>query len=235
MVKNICNVWKTNKKELLVMLIVLSAGGISGMITSQIAIRVDAQMPFMALGAVIALFMWGLINFILGLFGYQNTFDLMVSMGCRRKDYILSQTISVYINMLLEFGMIGLIYMAERLVHRLVYTTYEIEDFTAYILNPKMLVMLFLLIPATRLLMGALILKYKKKAFWIIWAIWMFGSYGSGRIIHYLVEHPQNWVMVCITALRNTSVGTQLVLTLLLTVGMLIGTYLLTRKQAVYV
>ena len=137
--------------------------------------------------------------------------------------------------MLLEFGMIGLIYMAERLVHRLVYTTYEIEDFTAYILNPKMLVMLFLLIPATRLLMGALILKYKKKAFWIIWAIWMFGSYGSGRIIHYLVEHPQNWVMVCITALRNTSVGTQLVLTLLLTVGMLIGTYLLTRKQAVYV
>lgn len=233
--RNIYSVWKTSKNEFLIMLIVLLVCGILGMVLAPILMHVDADMPFIAMGSFLAAVIWGLSNFILGLLGYQNTFDLIVSMGCRRKDFIISQTVVVYVNMLLEFMVVILVYGMEKLLHRLVYPVYEMEDITVYILTPKVMIMLILLIPALRLLMGALLIKYKKKAFWIIWTIWVFGSYGSGRIIHYLVDHPQNWVMVCITTLRNTSVGAQLVLTLLLTLGMLIGTYLLTRKQAVYV
>ena len=109
------------------------------------------------------------------------------------------------------------------------------EDITVYILTPKVMIMLILLIPALRLLMGALLIKYKKKAFWIIWAIWVFGSYGSGRIIPYLVHHPQNLFMLCITALGKIPDVVQIMMMVLLTGGMLVGTYLLTRKQGVFV
>lgn len=234
MIKNICNVWKMNKSELFIMLIVLLACGILGMFLIPILIHVDSETPFIALGSVFATVIWGLINYILGLVGYQNTFDLIVSMGCRRKDFIISQTVAVYLNMLLEFVMIILIYAVENLLHRIVYPTYQMEDITGYILNPKMMGTLFLVIPALRLLMGALILKYKKKAFWIMWAIWVIGSYGSGRIISYLAHHPQNWIMIVISSLSNMEASVQMLLVLLLTVGMLIGTCALIRKQAVY-
>lgn len=234
MLKNICSVWKMNKKELMIMLLILNVCGIIGMGLMPVLRYVDEEIPFLALGAILMVVLWLLINLCLSLFSYQNTFDLIVSMGCRRKDFIISQIITVYINMLFELGVIGFIYLIEKMLYRCVYSAYGIDDITSYIWKPQMIWMLFLLIPACRLLLGALILKYKKKAFWILWAIWMVCSLGCGRFITYLLENQQSWIVVVITNVMNMSIGVQMLFALVLTSAMLAVTYFLSRKHAVF-
>ena len=234
MLKNICSVWKMNKKELMIMLLILNVCGIIGMGLMPVLRYVDEEIPFLALGAILMVVLWLLINLCLSLFSYQNTFDLIVSMGCRRKDFIISQIITVYINMLFELGVIGFIYLIEKMLYRCVYSAYGIDDITSYIWKPQMIWMLFLLIPACRLLVGALILKYKKKAFWILWAIWMVCSLGCGRFITYLLENQQSWIVVVITNVMNMSIGVQMLFALVLTSAMLAVTYFLSRKHAVF-
>lgn len=234
MMKNIYSVWKMSKKELIVMLLTLIVCGIIGMGMMLLLYLADGEIPFFALGAMFMVVSWLLINLCLSLFSYQNIFDLIVSMGCRRKDFIISQIITVYINMLFELGVIGIIYLTEKMLYRFVYSVYGIEDFTSYILKPKMIWILFLLIPACRLLLGGLILKYKKKAFWILWAIWMVCSLSCGRFITYLVKHQQSWIVVGITNVMNMSIGVQMLFVLVLTSAMLTVTYFLSRKHAVF-
>ena len=234
MLKNICSVWKMNKKELMIMLLILNVCGIIGMGLMPVLRYVDEEIPFLALGAILMVVLWLLINLCLSLFSYQNTFDLIVSMGCRRKDFIISQIITVYINMLFELGVIGFIYLIEKMLYRFVYSAYGIDDITSYLWKPKMIWILFMLIPACRLLVGALILKYKKKAFWILWAIWMVCSLGCGRFITYLLENQQSWIVVVITNVMNMSIGVQMLFALVLTSAMLAVTYFLSRKHAVF-
>ena len=234
MLKNICSVWKMNKKELMIMLLILNVCGIIGMGLMPVLRYVDEEIPFLALGAILMVELWLLINLCLSLFSYQNTFDLIVSMGCRRKDFIISQIITVYINMLFELGVIGFIYLIEKMLYRFVYSAYGIDDITSYLWKPKMIWILFMLIPACRLLVGALILKYKKKAFWILWAIWMVCSLGCGRFITYLLENQQSWIMVGITNVMNMSTGVQVFFVLMSTSVMLVVTYFLLRKHAVF-
>ena len=216
------------------MLLILNVCGIIGMGLMPVLRYVDEEIPFLALGAILMVVLWLLINLCLSLFSYQNTFDLIVSMGCRRKDFIISQIITVYINMLFELGVIGFIYLIEKMLYRCVYSAYGIDDITSYIWKPQMIWMLFLLIPACRLLLGALILKYKKKAFWILWAIWMVCSLGCGRFITYLLENQQSWIVVVITNVMNMSIGVQMLFALVLTSAMLAVTYFLSRKHAVF-
>ena len=216
------------------MLLILNVCGIIGMGLMPVLRYVDEEIPFLALGAILMVVLWLLINLCLSLFSYQNTFDLIVSMGCRRKDFIISQIITVYINMLFELGAIGFIYLIEKMLYRCVYSAYGIDDITSYIWKPQMIWMLFLLIPACRLLLGALILKYKKKAFWILWAIWMVCSLGCGRFITYLLENQQSWIVVVITNVMNMSIGVQMLFALVLTSAMLAVTYFLSRKHAVF-
>lgn len=234
MLKNICSVWKMNKKELVIMLLTLIVCGIIGMGMMLLLCFADGEIPFLALGAIFMVVLWLLINLCLSLFSYQNTFDLIVSMGCCRKDFIISQIITVYINMLFELGAIGFIYLIEKMLYRFVYSAYGSDDITSYILKPKMIWMLFLLIPACRLLLGGLILKYKKKAFWILWAIWMVCSLGCGRFITYLLENQQSWIMLGIINVMNMSTGVQMLFVLVLTSAMLAITYFLSRKHAVF-
>ena len=216
------------------MLLTLMVCGIIGMGMMLLLCLVEEEIPFLALGTIFAVVLWLLINLCLSLFSYQNTFDLIVSMGCRRKDFIISQIITVYINMLFELGVIGFIYLIEKMLYRCVYSAYGIDDITSYIWKPQMIWMLFLLIPACRLLLGALILKYKKKAFWILWAIWMVCSLGCGRFITYLLENQQSWIVVVITNVMNMSIGVQMLFALVLTSAMLAVTYFLSRKHAVF-
>lgn len=223
-----------NKKELMIMLLILNVCGIIGMGLMPVLRYVDEEIPFLALGAILMVVLWLLINLCLSLFSYQNTFDLIVSMGCRRKDFIISQIITVYINMLFELGVIGFIYLIEKMLYRCVYSAYGIDDITSYLWKPKMIWILFMLIPACRLLVGALILKYKKKAFWILWAIWMVCSLGCGRFITYLLENQQSWIVVVITNVMNMSIGVQMLFALVLTSAMLAVTYFLSRKHAVF-
>lgn len=216
------------------MLLILNVCGIIGMGLMPVLRYVDEEIPFLALGAILMVVLWLLINLCLSLFSYQNTFDLIVSMGCRRKDFIISQIITVYINMLFELGVIGFIYLIEKMLYRCVYSAYGIDDITSYLWKPKMIWILFMLIPACRLLVGALILKYKKKAFWILWAIWMVCSLGCGRFITYLLENQQSWIVVVITNVMNMSIGVQMLFALVLTSAMLAVTYFLSRKHAVF-
>ena len=216
------------------MLLILNVCGIIGMGLMPVLRYVDEEIPFLALGAILMVVLWLLINLCLSLFSYQNTFDLIVSMGCRRKDFIISQIITVYINMLFELGVIGFIYLIEKMLYRCVYSAYGIDDITSYLWKPKMIWILFMLIPACRLLLGALILKYKKKAFWILWAIWMVCSLGCGRFITYLLENQQSWIVVVITNVMNMSIGVQMLFALVLTSAMLAVTYFLSRKHAVF-
>lgn len=235
MVKNAINVWKINIAELYTMLAVIGVSGISGMLILTMILAIDKETTTVAIGAFMAFLLWGLLNMIFGLFGYENDFNLLVALGCRRKDYIISKMIAVYMNMLVEAAVVLVIGMLDRVFIALFFADREYEKLVEYLLDYRIILGIILLIPAIRLCLGALLLRFQQKAFRIVWGLGIVIVYGSGRCVSAIAKHPHNWFMVLLQKLSNLSDIVQILAICILSGVMLAITYYLTKKQAVYV
>lgn len=234
MLKNISNIWKLNLSELYMMLATIFGGGILVMIVMAIVLAADQESTVAAGGTFMALLLWAMVNVILGMMGSENNFNMIVSLGCRRKDYMISQMVTVYLNMLIEVAAVFVLYMIEKPMWKMIYPNREYEKLVEYAFEPKILLAIMLLIPAIRLFMGAAILKFGKIAYWFIWAVWMVCSFGGGKLVTYIAHHPQSWIFAAINNVKDMSAMVQMISICLIT-GVLLGlTYHFTKKQAVY-
>lgn len=234
MVKNVINVWKINILELYVMLAAIFASGIIGMLILTIILAIDKETTTAAVGTFMALLLWALLNMIFGLFGFENDFNMLVALGCRRKDYIISKILAVYMNMLMEAVGVLVLGMLERAFIAVFFADREYERLVEYLLDYRIILGIILLIPAIRLCLGALMLRFQQKAFWIFWGLWIVIGYGSGRYVSSITKHPHSRIMVLIREIINLSDIVQILAICILSGVMLAVTYYLTKKQAVY-
>lgn len=236
MIKNISNVWKLNVSELYMMLAVVFCSGIVGMLIVSIAFAADQESTTVTAGGTFfALLIWAIVNAALGIAGYQNNFNLIVSLGCTRKDYMIAQIATVYLNMISEMVLLFLIYVIEKTMWKIIFPNKEYTKLVEYVFEHQILLAIILLVPAIRLFVGAVILRFEKIAYWTIWAVWMIGGWGCGNIMTYLAHHHESWLFVLVNNVKNMSDIMQMISICLITVVLLILTYHFTKKQAVYV
>lgn len=236
MIKNISNVWKLNVSELYMMLAVVFCSGIVGMLIVSIAFAADQESTTVTAGGTFfALLIWAIVNAALGIAGYQNNFNLMVSLGCTRKDYMIAQIATVYLNMISEAVLIFLIYIIEKTMWRVIFPNKEYVKLVEYVFEHQILLAIILLVPAIRLFVGAAILRFGKIAYWLIWAVWMIGCWCSRMLVSYLAHHHESWLFVLVNNVKNMSDIMQMTSICLITMVLLILAYHFTKKKAVYV
>ena len=84
---------------------------------------------------------------------------------------------------------------------------------------------------------GALLLRFGRKAFWIMWALWMFGCIGIPGISDAVIEKPESFYgQIGIAAgniLSQISVQTWGMILGAVSIGAMIGMWIIIRKQQV--
>ena len=91
--------------------------------------------------------------------------------------------------------------------------------------------------PILSILFGMLILRFGTKAFWVLWALWMFGCIGIPRIIDAVEAAPQSLFGKIGTWVRNIMLqipsGVWIGLALVGYITCMISSWILMKKQQV--
>lgn len=110
-------------------------------------------------------------------FSLLINFKLQVGMGSTRKDFLVSSYIvGAVSSLVLVFFVAAAAAGKSGLAYSRIYGTKDILDVTPVVL--KWGIPAAFSLPAVSSMCGALILRFGKRAGWIIWAIWMIGCLG---------------------------------------------------------
>lgn len=138
------------------------------------------------------LFMISAIAFIAliqGMMGIVGEFNLIVGMGVTRKQFFTSFSLYTIIEYLIFTGFVYVGYFLEQGILKMVYDEREkLVPMNGFLLTPYVIPALFLLLGFS-FCCGALVLKFGKKIFWGLWAIWMFCCFFLSRIVHGLEKN----------------------------------------------
>lgn len=216
------------------MLALIFGAGIFGVALFGVIALLDAEtvsyFPVGTLMALIAALMYEMISPMTNL---RNTFDVEVSMGCTRKQFFISYCVINIVSMLLCVACIVFLNLGERFLYSQIYVHMEEEfDLFPYLLKWGPLAVV--VIPVLAGFCGALMQRFGKTAFWILWAIWMVGCLG----LPHLGEASKNSVLgqirIGLTQFAEAvSVQAWSLLLLLLTAAIFAGTWMLLRKAQV--
>lgn len=177
MLKQIKNTWIYMTKEFLQILGVTVTTGLATIVLVFIivaCITSKDERTYAMFGAMFAFMMFLFISIFVGILQCQSEFDMMISMGRTRKEFFISYAVVNLINTGIVLAVIvGLTYL-EQGVAAVFYRGYTCEiDFAWLVLNAKVLLGAWLLVPAVRLFGGALCIIFKMKVFWVLWAAMM--------------------------------------------------------------
>lgn len=126
------------------------------------------------LGMLIAMVALVFIHFFGIIFSFVGEFNMAISMGATRKAYVGSYAL---FNMAELAGLELLLFVLGKIelaLMRVIYPQCEIIlDVTQYF-QWKYLLAVIVGMTVVELFLGAVILRFGMKAFWVVWAIWMF-------------------------------------------------------------
>ncbi len=190
--------WKTVKKQFWIqwrdwswLTPMILGEWIFGLVLHYIMVRMDASITtYFPMGTTVAVIGAVISTGLMGVLQIGIYFNMEISMGCTRKEYFVSYYITSLVLEIFRMGMIILLNLAERRLQRLIYTNMESEvDFLPQILKWGFIVVIALCFLSG--FCGTLLLRYGKKAFWVLWCVWMFGCLVLPRI-PYIVEDAPN-------------------------------------------
>lgn len=158
--------------------LVIPGGAVFGMVLHYFIIRNDYTADhYFALGTILACCMAVILSAIMILGQFCVYFNTEVSMGCLRKQFLVSFYIVGFTFMLGYLALIIMLNLFENAVCRRLYPELTCEvDFFPYFLKwgiPAIIVLCIISI-----FCSILLLRFGRKAFWILWACWMFGFVG---------------------------------------------------------
>lgn len=193
MLEKIKAVWKLGISELYFGLGVIIFCGIFGMSLMAMLVKLDTTVTeFVPLGSIMAVVVWLAFNIFFGIFSYGNFFNVALSLGCTRKDFMLGSSAACWLNMLLSAAAAAIVYLAERSLGSILYPKLQYNEIVEEKLNYWIIIAIIVLLPIVRMFLGALILKFQTKAFWGIWVLWMVCFWGVPGLISYAENHPQS-------------------------------------------
>lgn len=185
--KGIYERWKLQKQSLLLMLGFVAGAWLFGTILVAVIMKiVKGVEDYPLLGSVMGLIVWAACTLFYGMMTLEKSFCMAVSMGRSRKEFLLSYWIISTINTIIEVAVILLLDGIERLLAAWLYRGMPcVLDLLGQMKDWRLLLGVILLLPAFRLFMGMLVMKFQRQAFWGIWAAWMLGSIGLPRLAHF--------------------------------------------------
>ena len=223
MLKRIWNVWKFNLSELYTTILSGLGGWVFGVILVAVVLKFDRSATSCAImGTFMAVLIGIFINLFMGIMTYGYSFNTAVSMGSTRKEFIIADGATAYINLVIEIAVVLILHSAEKALCAALYPAKECEDLLGIIL----------FVPAIRMFCGALILKFQKKAFWTLYALFMITFLGGTRFTEGNVFVAQILNAISKLAAVMPDIA-QIAVILVISCIFISGTVLLVRKQAV--
>lgn len=171
-------------------------------------------------------------------FSLQGHFNLAVSMGKARKYFIPAEFVTSMAGTAAVAAVVILITQVETVLYPACIPGLEFEvNISRFVLNPVLLAAFILGVPIITMLIGALLMRFGAKMFWVVWVIWMAGFLVLPRIFAAAEKNPESWQGKIITSLANLfiglgSVGMAILAIVLLAAGLIVVICLL-RKQRV--
>lgn len=175
MIENFLIQCKTRKMEVLQFLAVTFGSYVFGIIVMMI-IRANTmeENECVTLGMLIAMIVLVFIHFFGIIFSFVGEFNMALSMGATRKSFVGSYAL---FNMVELAGLELLLFVLGKIELALISVIYPqceiILDVTQYF-QWKYFLAVIVGMTVVELFLGAVILRFGMKAFWVVWAIWMF-------------------------------------------------------------
>lgn len=174
MIKNFLIQCKTRKMEVLQFLVAAFGGYVFGIIVMMIIRANTVEKECVTLGMLIGMIILVFMHFFGITFSFIGEFNMALSMGATRKSFVGSYAL---FNMVELAGLELLLFVLGKIELALISVIYPqceiILDVTQYF-QWKYLLAVIVGMTVVELFLGAVILRFGMKAFWVVWAIWMF-------------------------------------------------------------
>ena len=174
MIENFLIQCKTRKMEVLQFLVAAFGGYVFGIIVMMIIRANTVEKECVTLGMLIGMIILVFMHFFGITFSFVGEFNMALSMGATRKSFVGSYGL---FNMVELAGLELLLFVLGKIELALISVIYPqceiILDVTQYF-QWKYLLAVIVGMTVVELFLGAVILRFGMKAFWVVWAIWMF-------------------------------------------------------------
>lgn len=224
-------------KDWMTITLVILGGWLLGIGLHFMITRLDSEaVSYFPMGTLMGALAAGVSAVLMGIIELGFYFNVEVSMGCTRVRFFCSYYVVFFVFSVLYTGIVILLNLAERVLEKQLYPGWECEiDFFPYLLKGG--------IPAAAAFClvsgfcGALLLRYGKKAFWVLWVIWMVCAVGIPQI-HEATEKAPNSLFGRIGThigglFGRFTVNEVISIVAALSILSLVGAWLYLRKQQV--
>ena len=180
-----------NSKEFIGFALFPMAGGLFGIILATIIYYISGREYYMEMASLMCLLAAAFSLFLGAAFAERTVFTNAITLGVTRGNYIIARYIVLLLEGILSVALIAVMIGIDKLlfpsaVHE------SIFDFSS--VNVFVVVAVCLLIPVLSMFFGMLYVKFEKKFFWCMWALWMIGCIGGPRIGSAMSNHPESFI-----------------------------------------
>lgn len=154
-------------------------------------IMADDGTSYLAVGTLLASVIEGIIVLLTETLSVGIYFNIQVAMGCTRKKFFVSYYLANGIKNLLIVLLLILLCGIETAYCRAIYPEMEKGlDMLSWLIKAGVPAVLAL--PAVGELCGALLIRFSRKAFWVMWVLWMLVSLGVPNMINAVEEDSRS-------------------------------------------
>lgn len=161
-----------------------------GAVLFYIIYRTDGEITgYFALGTMMAAIIAAIYAGLMIMLQVSICFNLEVSMGCTRKHFFVSYYLVSFVELLLNWGLMILLNVIDRRLSRWMYPelTEEVNYFP-YLLKWELPVTAGIV--TLGVFCGAVLMRFGKKAFWVLWCLWMILCIGGPRVWNAVEDAP---------------------------------------------
>lgn len=172
--------------------VIMLAAGIVGMSIMFAMMKFDvADGEWFCLGTMLGGIVAAFYGFIWISAGIGFYFNMEVAMGCSRKEFFFSYYLTGFVMNGVYAIIMAIMCIIENALGRMLYPGMENDiDLLSYIIRGGIPVVVVLTV--TGGFCGTLVLRYGKKAFWVLWTIWMVLCLGGPRISDAVSDAPDS-------------------------------------------
>lgn len=131
-----------------------------------------------------------LMMFVLATFGVN--FEYAVRMGRTRKSFLIAYIAVTLCHTFVAIITGFILSLIEKQLYTQLYSQYFYDNMVLAHITPLIVIVVIFVEVIIPMFVGALLLKYGMKAFWILWAIWMIGTVAIPKIFKSAIENENS-------------------------------------------
>lgn len=212
-------------------------GYIFGTILFVILMGIDTESTTLEIATIMETIVAIVFLVLIGIFQFPSQFNMAVGMGASRKAFVpCYYVVNIFIASV-QYGIIVVSHYIESAQIQWMYPMQEKEAGIEQFLFLDSVIPVILLLAAIQLVAGCCVLKFGKKAYWIIWAAWMVLCIVPGKLGDIVEKNPEGTLAEVIHTIgvffqSISAFGLNLLL-LVMTAVCLVFSWLLARRQQV--